>query len=159
VLRRTVMLACQAGPSRCVNQDCRRIAEYQDTRTDVGEQSEGTFFSIRSYSSERHSRRYLLSRAQVPRRPFLAHCRDGGRPSWWPVVGVVLPPLWHQGHTLCPGPERSRTAVENPRDSGSMVTVAVAAAAVSAAISVFPKRPVELQGDAACAPETELPGL
>jgi hypothetical protein len=26
-------------------------------------------------------------------RPVVAHCRDGGRPSWRPVVGVVLPPL------------------------------------------------------------------
>jgi hypothetical protein len=32
----------------------------------------------------------------------MAHCRDGGRPSWRPVVEVVPPPLWHQGHTLCP---------------------------------------------------------
>jgi hypothetical protein len=31
-------------------------------------------------------------------RRLLAHSRDGGRPSWRPVIGVVLPPLWHQGH-------------------------------------------------------------
>jgi hypothetical protein len=28
----------------------------------------------------------------------MAHSRDDGRPSWRPVIGVVLPPLWHQGH-------------------------------------------------------------
>jgi hypothetical protein len=33
----------------------------------------------------------------------MAHCRDGGRPSWRPVVGV-LPPLWHQGHNGQPTP-------------------------------------------------------
>jgi hypothetical protein len=27
----------------------------------------------------------------------MAHCRDGGRPSWRPLIGVVLPPLWHRG--------------------------------------------------------------
>jgi hypothetical protein len=29
---------------------------------------------------------------------LLAHSRDGGRLGWRPVIGVVLPPLWHQGH-------------------------------------------------------------
>jgi hypothetical protein len=33
----------------------------------------------------------------------LGHSRDGGRPSWRPVVEVVLSPLWHQGANLCPG--------------------------------------------------------
>jgi hypothetical protein len=28
----------------------------------------------------------------------MAHLGDGGRPSWRPVVGVVLPPLSHQSH-------------------------------------------------------------
>ena len=28
----------------------------------------------------------------------MAHLGDGGRPSWRPLIGVVLPPLWHQGH-------------------------------------------------------------
>jgi hypothetical protein len=40
--------------------------------------------------------------------------RRPGRPAG-PVIGAVLPLLWHQGHTPCPGPERSRTAVESPR--------------------------------------------
>jgi hypothetical protein len=31
--------------------------------------------------------------------PPLAHLGDGVRRSWRPVVEVVLPPLWHQGHT------------------------------------------------------------
>jgi hypothetical protein len=63
-------------------------------------------------------------------RRLLAHSRDGGRPSWPPVIGVVLPPLWHQGHSaqdLPPGaiikreprsdPQNlPRTAVEAPRN-------------------------------------------
>jgi hypothetical protein len=32
----------------------------------------------------------------------VAHCRDGGRPTWRPLIGVVLPPLWHQGHKGMP---------------------------------------------------------
>jgi hypothetical protein len=28
----------------------------------------------------------------------MAHSRDGGRPSWRPLIGVVLPPPWHPGH-------------------------------------------------------------
>jgi hypothetical protein len=36
----------------------------------------------------------------------MAHCRDGGRPSWRPVVGVVLPLLWRQGHKGQPTPRQ-----------------------------------------------------
>jgi hypothetical protein len=36
-------------------------------------------------------------------RRVLASSGDGGRPSWRPVVEVVLSPLWHQGANLCPG--------------------------------------------------------
>jgi hypothetical protein len=42
---------------------------------------------------EGHPRSFL----QRGRRPYLA-LGDGGRPSWRRVVGVVLPPVWHQGH-------------------------------------------------------------
>jgi hypothetical protein len=36
--------------------------------------------------------------------------------SWGPVVGVVLPPLWHQGHKGQPMP---RTAAgQRPQDRG-----------------------------------------
>jgi hypothetical protein len=36
---------------------------------------------------------------------LLSHLGDGGRLSWRPVVGVVLPPLWHKATrgSLCPG--------------------------------------------------------
>jgi hypothetical protein len=44
----------------------------------------------------------------------LAHSRDGGRPSWRPVFGAVLSPLWHQGHMGTPrtpaGGNYARTA-------------------------------------------------
>ncbi len=39
----------------------------------------------------------------------LALSRDGGRPHWRPVVGVVLPLLWHQGH------KRASCAQDLPR--------------------------------------------
>jgi hypothetical protein len=56
----------------------------------------------------------------------LAHSRDGGRPSWRPVIGVVLPPLWHQGHKGQPMP---RTAARGnyPRDRGTGPQAPVAA--------------------------------
>ena len=38
----------------------------------------------------------------------VAHLGDGGRPSWRPVIGVVLPPLWHQGHKGQSMPRTSR---------------------------------------------------
>jgi hypothetical protein len=37
-----------------------------------------------------------------------AHCRDRGRPSWRPVIGVVLPSLRHQGHKQQPMPRECR---------------------------------------------------
>jgi hypothetical protein len=52
--------------------------------------------------------------------PLLAHLGDGGRPSWRPLIGVVLPPLWHQGHkgyapvcrgVIIPGPVAARAPV------------------------------------------------
>jgi hypothetical protein len=49
---------------------------------------------------------------------------DGGRPSWRPVVGVILPPLWHQDHRGQPVPRTAaegnypRTAAEDPRSDG-----------------------------------------
>jgi hypothetical protein len=48
-------------------------------------------------------------------RPLLAHCRDGGRPSWRPVVGVVLPPLWHQRHRGPAGREHDTADPQLPR--------------------------------------------
>jgi hypothetical protein len=49
---------------------------------------------------------------------LLAHTGDGRRPSWRPVIGVVLPPLWHQGHKGQPMPHYPRTAAEGLRRSG-----------------------------------------
>jgi hypothetical protein len=53
---------------------------------------------------------------------LLAHLGDGGRPNWRPLIGVVLPPLWHQGHrgTLCPGSPAGaiRTAQRAPGSGG-----------------------------------------
>jgi hypothetical protein len=50
--------------------------------------------------------------------PVLAHCRDGGRPSWRPVVEVVLPPLWHKGHTPTGGDPQKRPRIcGSPRGS------------------------------------------
>jgi hypothetical protein len=59
-------------------------------------------------------------------RRVMAHSRDDGRPSWRPVIGVVLPPLWHQGHktaTLCPhcrGGNYPRIASERAAPTGSV---------------------------------------
>jgi hypothetical protein len=53
----------------------------------------------------------------------MAHLGDGGRPSWRPVIGVVLPPLWHQGHKgqpmpRTPGPrQRPQAPVAAPTGS------------------------------------------
>jgi hypothetical protein len=51
------------------------------------------------------------------RRPLVAHCRDGGLSSWRPVTGIVLPPLWHQGHKTQPMP-RTRRGGQLPQDRG-----------------------------------------
>jgi hypothetical protein len=53
----------------------------------------------------------------------VAHFGDGGRPSWRPLIGVVLPPLWHQGHGAtyapdCHGGNYPRTAAEAPGSGG-----------------------------------------
>jgi hypothetical protein len=46
-----------------------------------------------------------VSRSFLQRgRRLLAHLGDGGRPSWRPLIGVVLPPLWHQGQKGQPTP-------------------------------------------------------
>jgi hypothetical protein len=66
----------------------------------------------------------------------VAHCRDGGRPSWRPVVEAVLPPLWHQSHKGyapdCHGGNYPRTAVEGPRPVGPASGLVPIAAAVAA---------------------------
>jgi hypothetical protein len=60
-----------------------------------------------------------VSRSFLQReRRLLAHSRDGGRPSWQPVIGVVLQPLWHQGHKGQPMPQDPRTATEAPGSGG-----------------------------------------
>jgi hypothetical protein len=52
-------------------------------------------------------------------RRFLAHSGDDGGPSWRPVIGVVLPPLWHQGHKGQPMPRTAAGAITpGPRPEG-----------------------------------------
>jgi hypothetical protein len=51
-------------------------------------------------------------------RRVLAHSRDGGRPRWRPVVGAVLPPLWHRGHTGQPMPRTPQAPVAAPPSGG-----------------------------------------
>jgi hypothetical protein len=48
----------------------------------------------------------------------MAHSRDARRRLWRPVFGVVLPPLWHQGHKGQPMPQDPRTATEAPGPGG-----------------------------------------
>src|ERR1700683_3053176 len=52
----------------------------------------------------RYPDRRTAAASSLPRERFspMAHCRDGGRPSWRPLIGVVLPPPWHQGHKGMP---------------------------------------------------------
>jgi hypothetical protein len=85
---------------------------------DVGLEGMGTTGYDREWVRQGPRRRFLQRI-----RPLLAHCRDGGRPSWRPVVEVVLPPLWHQGHRGQPMRRTAagnypRTAAEGPRRSG-----------------------------------------
>jgi hypothetical protein len=54
------------------------------------------------------------------RRQLARGTRRLGRPAG-SVIGVLLPPLWHQGHTSAQAPGCSRTAVENPRDSFALL--------------------------------------
>jgi hypothetical protein len=49
--------------------------------------------------------------------PEVAHLGDGGRPSWRRVVGVVLPPVWHQGHKGQSVP-RTQDRGRGPQGSG-----------------------------------------
>jgi hypothetical protein len=48
--------------------------------------------------------------------PLLARCGDDRRPSWRPLIEVVLPPLWHHG--LPQGSNDLRTAQRAPRSGG-----------------------------------------
>jgi hypothetical protein len=91
-----------------------------DQRITSGPAAKTAAFKGRIHGCTRTLRRYVRFLLHRGRRPYMAHSRDGGRPSWRPVLGVVLPPLWHQGHkgNLCPGLPRGnyrRTAAEGPR--------------------------------------------
>ena len=49
----------------------------------------------------------------------VAHSGDDGGPSWRPVIKVVLPPLWHQGHKGQPMPRTAAGAITpGPRPEG-----------------------------------------
>jgi hypothetical protein len=96
----------------------------------------GRYFPLNGYRS-------FLQRE----RRFLAHLGDGGRPSWRPLIGVVLPPLWHQGHkgaTYAP----DRCAGQLPQDRGRGPQAPVAAPTGSArAPSGGPGWSVQRDGD------------
>ena len=70
------------------------------------------------------SGRVVFQTELVVRFNYGAHLGDGGRPSWRPLVGVVLPPLWHQGHKGnapdCRGGNYPRTAAEVAAPSGGL---------------------------------------
>jgi hypothetical protein len=65
--------------------------------------SEGPRICVDGARTDRCSLHYVSLR--------VAHLGDGGRPSWQPVIGVVLPPPWHQGHEGQPMPRTAAPAI------------------------------------------------
>jgi hypothetical protein len=55
---------------------------------------------INSHAAQAQSSSSVLGSFEAGYNPS----RDGGRPGWRPVIGVVPPPLWHQGHKRQPTP-------------------------------------------------------